>query len=199
MDFRKEVSLEMEFELMALERETTRQAKAKVAEFVSEMEAEQPEVVKECRMRYLNKQIKYLEVDNMIAGLYYKWDTELDMPYEEKALRYALADVEGNLKKLDKLRMRLRFLETGAEGNDITMGMIQAAKEYPLDNIIEIKRGYAHCINHSPDNHASLWCKNNIAYCFSCGWSGDSIAVAQKIYNLTFPQAVKRLNSQGGK
>jgi len=76
--------------------------------------------------------------------------------------------------------------------NGITDEMIKQAKDYPIENLIEVRRGIATCINHE-ERHSSMCCKNNFAYCFSCGFSGDAITVFMKISRCSFVEAVKSL------
>lgn len=76
---------------------------------------------------------------------------------------------------------------------NITESMIDKAREYPLDQLIEINRaGFAKCIWHT-DKNPSMFCKKNFAHCFSCNKSGDTIAIIMQLEGLTFRQAVLRL------
>jgi len=69
--------------------------------------------------------------------------------------------------------------------------MIERAREYPLDAIIEVnRRGYALCVAH-PDKNPSMWTKGNYAHCFSCGYTGDPIDVWMKVNGVDFKTAVK--------
>lgn len=70
--------------------------------------------------------------------------------------------------------------------------MIERAKEYPLEQILKIKRNMALCINHT-ERTPSMNCKNNFAYCHACGWTGDTIDIKMKIDNINFVDAVKSL------
>ncbi len=66
------------------------------------------------------------------------------------------------------------------------------AREYPIESLIEVKRGMALCPFHD-DHHPSMSIKNNRARCFACGWTGDSIAVYQKLHGASFIETVKAL------
>ncbi|MCK5347625.1 MAG: hypothetical protein KAR20_29655 [Candidatus Heimdallarchaeota archaeon] len=71
--------------------------------------------------------------------------------------------------------------------------MIKIAKEYPIENLIDVNRaGFALCPWHE-DTKPSLYCKKNFVHCFACGNSGDSIALYQKLYDVGFREAVKAL------
>ena len=71
---------------------------------------------------------------------------------------------------------------------------LEKAKEYPMDEIIIFKHGYAKCLWHN-DSYPSLhyYEKTNTAYCFSCGKSFDSIDAAQKVWGLSFHNAINKL------
>lgn len=58
------------------------------------------------------------------------------------------------------------------------------------------RQGYAHCPFHSGDNTPSfkIYEKTDSFFCFGCGVSGDAITLTMKIYNLSFNEAVSRLD-----
>lgn len=80
------------------------------------------------------------------------------------------------------------------EQNGCTQEEIDRANSHPIENLIEVRRGVAKCISGShSDKHPSMDVRNNFAYCYACGYSGDVISVAQKLYGLSFQDAVRRL------
>lgn len=54
-------------------------------------------------------------------------------------------------------------------------------------------RGFARCCFHE-EKTASMSVKNQYFKCFGCGAGGDVIAFTQKLFNITFPQAIVRLD-----
>lgn len=77
----------------------------------------------------------------------------------------------------------------------ITQIDIEKAKEYPINEMIEFKNGFAKCINHE-EKHGSLkyYPETNTAYCFgACKQSFDAIDCAKILYGLNFINAVKKL------
>ena len=76
----------------------------------------------------------------------------------------------------------------------ITDAMIEQAREYPIDNLIEFDKGRATCFNHE-DRRPSMTHnkKHNRAHCFVCGKSWDGIAVLQDRDGMRFAEAVKQL------
>ena len=104
--------------------------------------------------------------------------------------RNALSSLE---RQLNKLRADRKFYGKPNPENVITADMIQKAKEFPLNQIIEINRqGFAKCIWHE-DKNPSMFCKKNFAHCFTCDNSGDTIAVLMKRKNMGFREAVLKL------
>lgn len=66
---------------------------------------------------------------------------------------------------------------------------------------IEINRaGFAHCPFHSGDRDASLkiYSGGRGWYCFGCGEGGDVISFVQKLFNLDFMSALRKLNDDFG-
>ena len=139
---------------------------------------------------------------------------EIDEQLFEASLRYEqcktnlmsgaiIADsVKRLLKSKDKLsRERGHLFGKGLEAFGqkskldtimITPDMVERANEYPIDSLLDARRGFALCIFHD-DHHPSMSIKNNFAHCFACGKTADVIDVYRKIHGATFPEAVKAL------
>jgi len=78
--------------------------------------------------------------------------------------------------------------------NEVTPEMIDRAKVSPIENMIEVVRGVAHCISgEHADKRPSMRVKNNRARCFSCGFKEDAIGVAMKLHGYSFHDAVRAL------
>lgn len=76
----------------------------------------------------------------------------------------------------------------------ITREEIERARTYPIESMIEVRRGIAQCISGShKDKHPSMDVRNNFCYCYACGWNADPIDVAMKLWGLNFQDAVRRL------
>jgi len=122
--------------------------------------------------------------------------TEKDANILTKKVFVYMSGLKKREKLLGGLTFSLRLMEYPdiVKGNGITPEMIAQARNYPLSEIVEVNsRGFAHCVNHFPDRHPSLYTKGGFAYCFSCGWQGDSIDITMKLFNLTFVEAVRKL------
>lgn len=77
--------------------------------------------------------------------------------------------------------------------NKITDDDIQRAKLVPIKNFLKVNSGgFAQCIFHA-DKNASMKVYAKNYHCFSCQAHGDVIALVQKLHNLSFKEAVKKL------
>jgi hypothetical protein len=80
----------------------------------------------------------------------------------------------------------------------ITDAMIERAREYPVDELLEFNRGgMAICLWHD-DTKASLYhsVSRNRVHCFVCEKDTDAIGIVMEQDRCKFPQAVKRLCNQ---
>jgi hypothetical protein len=98
------------------------------------------------------------------------------------------------IKKLEKEKSCLRPINNNSKGK-ITNDMILRAREYPIKNLLSnpVRNNITNCISHN-DKTPSMSIKNNRAYCFSCGFKGDSISVYMHLNGANFKTAVKKLN-----
>ena len=88
----------------------------------------------------------------------------------------------------------LKYYNQGPQEETITPEMIETAKNYPIENLIEVNsRLFSFCPFHDDKRNPNLYCKNNYYYCFSCGAHGSVIDLVMKRDKLTFKQAVLRL------
>lgn len=86
----------------------------------------------------------------------------------------------------------LRYERTNKSG--ITDAMIEGAKEYPFENLLELqKRGNIRCPFHE-DKHPSASIKNNKLHCFSCGRTWNPIDFVMEKEGIGFKEAVERLS-----
>lgn len=149
----------------------------------------------ECKVEYVKSEIERQK--KIVDG----WVKVLKNAYRRKEPHWfykVLAnDYYKSIQKLKKIRNRLYFLNKPRNGNDnnrITDEDIARAKEYPIENLVEVNSaGFAKCINHN-DEHPSMYCKGNFAYCFSCGYTADPIKLAMDINGWSFIETVRRLS-----
>lgn len=117
-------------------------------------------------------------------------------------LSFIVHYIKENLEQIKKIERGIDFLRAVLFGEPetvkkiekdlITHDMIERAKEYPLENLIDASRGFALCPFHD-DSKPSLYIKNNFAHCFSCGKTADTIDIYRKQHAVSFPEAVRAL------
>ena len=124
----------------------------------------------------------------------YPWRDELILEAAERDIVRIQKELRHAQWKLDEIKELLNPTVGELQNKtSITDSMIERARQYPLDRLIDINRaGFARCIWHT-DTHPSMFCKKNFAHCFSCNKSGDTIKVLMDRDGLTFREAVMRL------
>ena len=94
------------------------------------------------------------------------------------------------------MQTEIRYLKNSLSGkassNSITPAMVAQAKQYPFENLIQIKKGKALCPFHD-DHNPSMGIKNNRYNCFACGEKGDTISFVMQRDGLSFIDAVRGL------
>ncbi len=139
---------------------------------IGEFRAEMKEFETECRSRRRSEVVEIIE--------------------QAKGKLTDLMQHRGEIEKKKNLLEGIKKLERKLE-TDITPDEIERARSYPIDQLLKVGRnGMAICIDHD-DKRPSMNCKNNFAYCHSCGYHADSIGIYMKLHNANFIEAVKAL------
>lgn len=146
------------------------------------------EWAKERRISYLNSRIAYYK--NHQTGIM-RHIRSSDF-YIREFIFSSLADSQKEIVSHEKEKYFINNARLLSKSG-ITEDMIQRAKEYPIEQLLEVKKGKSLCINHAERN-PSMNCKNNFAYCHACGYTGDVIDIKMKLDNLSFVEAIRRLN-----
>lgn len=139
------------------------------------------------RKEYFNQKIVELKAEQSQVLQAFSGNNELN--------RFLLLDSMRFLdKEIKKCESELNF-KNSRNGNRITQNDIEKAKQFPLENLLQnIRNSKTNCIRGShTDEHPSMDIRNNFAYCYSCGFHGDSIAVYMNLNNTDFITAVKAL------
>lgn len=190
-----------------LERTMNQQTQEKIIALIAEYS---PEFAKSERRQYLLAYYKkafrkqYLKsrryVEDTIRQIWYFMECQ-DRTIEKGSL-VDVVYLTGRIKELVQVLVKIQdqnYFRRMNMGGDITNEMIRRAKEYPFKELlggygIEIDRhNRCKCPVHEGKNVTSFMVKDNMGFCHSCKWSGDSIALLIKKDNLSFPEAVKRL------
>jgi hypothetical protein len=147
----------------------------------------------EYRFKKLKKEIKVLtsEIQKDLKNIYKNIEDEFSVWFNEEIVKVWKGE---DLNRLDKEVSKLEWLLNPKKEtlDKITEVMIERAKQFPFQNLIEIKRNFTTCPFHS-DRKPSFYIKNNWGYCFGCGWHGDTIKFLMEKEGLTFREAIKYL------
>ena len=144
----------------------------------------------------LYEQLEEAKEDQFWRRKRYETNAAANRPYVERAMIAWF--IRENEPQIEKIRREIALIQAGlfqpqrVLRNRVTPEMIERAKEYPIENIVEVRRGMAPCLFHE-DRNPSMYVKNNFAHCFSCGKTADVIEVYQKIHGATFHVAVRAL------
>lgn len=130
--------------------------------------------VKNARLTYLKNRRKYLHILSFLVFKAFGLEPEED-------------------HEIKRINSEINRYENPKISTDITEDMIENARNYPIENLIEIKNGFALCPFHN-DHNPSAYCKNNYLYCFSCGTHADTIKLYMHLHNCDFKEAVNQLN-----
>lgn len=177
-----------------LERANKKKSRQKEQEFIKEYSKEHSEWVKQRRIEYLEEETSKLA--DQIRSIYQ--DNEVGFERDDSFwFRKMIMELKGITKKEKKLRNNLYEIRqlkfSNSFGQDkITDAMIERAREYPIEELIEAKNGMAH----SPfreDKHPSFCVKNNFYYDFVTAEHGDVIDLYMRLHSVDFPTAVKSL------
>lgn len=162
----------------------------RIRQSVFELKAEMGMVGKCMRLRSLYDRLIDVELElNDRYKAYAESLAECGIFLERAIIAYPIGILKQEVRKI---QAEIRTIVCAEEKNGITPEMIAVAKESPLENLLKTKKNMALCVNHA-DKTPSMSIKNNFAYCFSCGYHGDSIDVWMKINNTSFAEAVRFL------
>lgn len=150
------------------------------------------------RMEYLTDELEAIGDWIFLRERQYERMMKDGTPYVNRAfLAKCIKDDETIAKRI---RKDIYFLcEQGCvmlgkkpRSNSLTPEMIERAKEYLIENLVDVKRGMARCIAHE-DKSPSMDCRNNFVFCHACGFHADAIGLYQRLYGVGFREAVEAL------
>jgi hypothetical protein len=133
-----------------------------------------------------------------------RWDSQIKNPGMEVYRKINESHIKALAKLLTKTKREIHYVvnvmeeiygeKKVSERQEVTEDMIERARHYPLENLIDIKRGMTNCISGSHvDKNASMDARNNFCHCYACGWTGDTLTVYMKLNGVDFIAAVKAL------
>jgi len=155
-----------------------------------------------CREReiaFLEKRRK--ELIRQIIQIYENYEDSIkkDSPYFLRRAVLQLNEPRHLEKELRYVGIKLSILKnlkTSRRFRKLTSEEIINASKYPFENLIKFNQaGFAFCPFHKEKKPSFHLIKgSNYAFCFGCNWKGNPINFIMKLENLSFSQAVKKLN-----
>jgi hypothetical protein len=101
------------------------------------------------------------------------------------------------IDELKKLSHALNQLSKPIKTDSITDAMIEQARQYPIESLIEFTKGKARAFCHDDSSPSlSLWNGKNLCRCFPCGKTYNPIDVLIERDGMTFLSAVRYLCSK---
>lgn len=147
---------------------------------------------KQCRVKYLQE-----KMGDTIVETWELLDRYWDYKHREKMIEMLLVGekIQRLVKTIVKLQGEIIALLYSGKGRSDMTENIRKAKEYPLPELIELnKYNMARCPFHEDRNPSMRYYpESNIAYCFSCHRSWDTIAFVMERDGMTFREAVRKL------
>jgi len=110
---------------------------------------------------------------------------------DEEFIRLMVKEAEN---EIDRMEASVKRVMDFSVEKEITDNMIEAARDYPIDRLIDFKRRRAIAFCHNSDSFSMSHMVNaNMAHCFVCNKSFNPIDVLMERDGMTFMQAVKHL------
>ena len=120
---------------------------------------------------------------------------QIEMVLAQERLEAIAGEIRKALREIREREDALNGIENKRQQDRITPEMIEQARAYPFDQLMEFDRaGFAPCPWHE-EKAASLHFnrKANRIHCFGCHKDLDTIAYLQDREGISFPEAIRRL------
>jgi len=158
-----------------VEYENKKKVKEIVNEFVLDVVRDDPEFVKTSRVNYLEDQINNLEVEYL--------------KYEEDKI---VGKIKWMRRELENWMNPMAYDPNEISERDIEMARSVDCADYIQVERRDYERSWARCPYHE-EKTASFCCYKGERgfHCFGCGVSGDAITLVRKMFNKSFPDAIR--------
>jgi len=135
--------------------------------------------------------LKKKEYNTLLKETQNKIDEYKDIVRKNPARVMSQLELEDYIEKKKQLKLIIElYNKPKGEIN------IDKAKQYPIDQLLEFKGGFTRCIFHEEKTGSMKYYKDkNRVHCFSCNKGWDAIDIYQKLNNVEFTEAVKRLSN----
>jgi len=179
----------MSFYIPKLKKENDFKCGKNIKDFVCEYNQGDPDWVKRQRILFLDQELgrlakKSIEIANIVMGI----DSSV-----KKRMFLASSNHRELYIKYKSYLKELQYLQYDNTKQRVTEWEIDRAMTYPIDKLLNVKRGKALCVFHS-ENNPSMDCRGNFYYCYTCGATGNVIQLFMHMHGLQFVDAVKMLN-----
>ena len=104
--------------------------------------------------------------------------------------RYYLHDMRDIHKRIAEFKRDMGHKD---KDDQITPLMIDQARRYPLDVLVDARGQEIVLCRFHEDKNPSMDIRNNFFYCYACGAKGDTIDFLMREGGLSFKEAVLRL------
>jgi len=166
---------------------------------ILELKKEIGEEFKSNRLEYLknnqsNLRVRLEKIYKDLERISFKGYSYLEKYFFDVLLKREVLE-----KDLKNIETDIFFLENNSESNSqITQEMITIAKSFPINRILSFNSlNFVRCPYHEEKTASmSYWKKQNLAHCFGCGVTKDSIQLVIDLNNISFVDAVKELCKQ---
>jgi len=140
------------------------------------------------------KGLKKKEYTALLKQTQNKIDEYKDIVRKDPDRVMSQLELEDYIEKKKKIKKILELhTKFGTKNNEMN---IEKAKQYPIDQLLEFKGGFTRCIYHEEKTGSMKYYKDkNRVHCFSCNQGWDAIDIYQKLHNVEFIEAVKRLSN----
>ena len=108
--------------------------------------------------------------------------------------KFVMLYVDKVREEIKKINREVKALTTKPKKGEVTEDMIQEARDYPIENLLEFRNGRCKAFCHESDSDSMAKSrKSNTVFCHVCGKSHNPIDVVMAVQGLTFLDAVKVL------
>lgn len=151
------------------------------------------------KMIFFKESLKMLEDLREQCGLK---TNDMDPKYQRVYIMYYTGLIEGLRNKEEqefkKAHQELIYLQNLGKVDaktpfKISEEQIQRAREYPIADLLEVKRTFTLCIFHDDHKPSAKIYADNHMYCFSCGKNADAIDIYMALNGCDFRTAVRAL------
>lgn len=109
--------------------------------------------------------------------------------------RFIELSMDRGEKTRGKIDREIKTLTIKTVEGEITDDMIEAAREYPVENLVDLRRDRCVAFCHDSDSDSMVRSRNgNILWCNVCNRAFDPIGVLMERDAVSFRDAVKQLN-----